>query len=92
MTKTELIHEIAKNTELTQKQAAEFLDKTLDCIVEGLKTDETVQLTGFGTFKSHEVTEHEGHNPKNPTVKIMIPTYSQVSFTSGKGLKDAINQ
>lgn len=95
MTKTELIKAVARNNysdfSINQKQASEIVNAILDTIGTGLLEDKSVQITGFGTFKTHEVAEHMGHNPKNKNEKILIPAYTQVTFSSGSELRSKIN-
>jgi DNA-binding protein HU-beta len=95
MTKTDLVKALAKaemeSLSLTNKQAQEVIDTLIEVITDGLKEDNVVQITNFGTFKAKEVPEHEGHNPKNPSEKITIPARIQVSFSSGNGLKENLN-
>lgn len=96
MTKTDVVKKLAANgtesCDLTQNQASEILNAILSIIMEGLKTDGQVQLTGFCTMKAKNVPEHEGHNPRNPEEKITIPSRVQVSFTAGANLKDYLNK
>jgi len=95
MTKTDLIKALSKTpmegVKLTQNEAAEVVNTLLDLITSGLRTDGIVQITGFGTFKARTVEAREGHNPKNPSEKILIPARKQPSFTSGAQLKKDLN-
>lgn len=95
MTKMDIVKALAKSNmetvELTQDQAKEVLDTTLSVITEALKTDGLAQITGFGTFKCKDVEAREGHNPRNPEEKIMIPARKQVSFSAGAQLKADVN-
>jgi len=95
MTKTDLVKALAKtpmeNVKLTQNEANTVVNTILDLITAGLREDGIVQITGFGTFKAREVAAREGHNPKNPAEKILIPARKQPSFTSGAQLKKDLN-
>lgn len=91
MNKTDLIKTVAKATEMTQDQVKSVIDSTLEAITVGLKTDGVAQITGFGTFRATDVPEREGHNPKNPSEKIMIKAHKQVSFSTGEKLKQDVN-
>lgn len=95
MTKTDIIKKMAanetENTALTQVQAGEILNAVLSIIMEGLKEDGVVQITGFGTFKSRKVPAYEAHNPSNPKEKIKVPTRVRASFTPGAKLKEYLN-
>ena len=96
MNKTELVKEISKhdykNFSLTQAQANEILNATLDAIMHGVSEDGKVVITGFGSFSRHLVESHEGRNPKNPKEVVQIAAFNKITFTSGKEFKDTVNK
>lgn len=51
MNKTELVAAIAKNAELTKKDAEAALTAFTETVAAELKKGEKVQLVGFGTFE-----------------------------------------
>ena len=95
MIKTDIVKELAANgtdlCSLNQKEAASIVNRVLEIIMDGLKKDGNVQLTGFGTFKTREVAAREGHDPRNPSKKIMISARVQPSFSAGEQLKKYLN-
>ena len=64
MTKTELIAKVAEKTGLTKKDADKAANAVIDAIVETLKSNEKVQIVGFGTFEVHDRKERKGRNPR----------------------------
>ena len=87
----ELIKRIAKEAGMTQKQAADVLEVTLDSIREALQSGNEVRLVGFGSFKVRTSAARTGVNPRNRE-QIEIPAKDRVRFTPGKELSDAISK
>ena len=89
MTKTQLIAEIAKKSEVSKKVAETVFEATLELIGDSLAAGEKVQITGFGTF---EVREHGERNGRNPYTKeqMVIPPSKRPAFVAGKSLKDKV--
>lgn len=89
MNKTELINAVAEKAGLSKKAAEAAVNATLSAITEGLKSDEKVQLVGFGSFEVKKRAARQGHNPKTKEV-IKIPESMVPAFRPGKALKDAV--
>jgi len=85
----ELSKRIAKQAKLSQKQAAEVLEATLDAIREALQEGDEVRLVGFGSFKVRKSAARKGVNPRNGHV-IEVPEKDRVRFTPGKELSEAV--
>ncbi len=64
MTKTELINQVAEDTNLTKIDAGKVLDVTINTIIDAVKGNDKVTLTGFGTFMASERKGREGRNPR----------------------------
>ena len=91
MNKTELIAAIAKETELSRKDAELAVTAFADVVTAELKKGEKVQLVGFGTFEVSERAAREGRNPQ--TGETMTISASRTpKFKAGKALKDAVNE
>ena len=82
MNKTELINAVAEKAGLSKK-AAEA------AVTEGLKSDEKVQLVGFGSFEVKHRAERTGLNPRTKE-PVTIAASKVPTFKAGKALKDAI--
>ncbi len=94
MNKTELTDALAQSTEMTKADAQRAIDALFDTnggvIANALRSNQKVQITGFGTFESRQRKARTGRNPRTGE-KIRIPASRAVSFRAGKGLKDALN-
>lgn len=106
MTKSELVRAVAgkikdfdaENKEnggynkLAPKAKAEkSIDFIVESIVEGLKEDGKVAISGFGTFEVRERAEKECINPRTKE-KMTVPGYKAAVFKCGRNLKEAVNK
>ncbi len=90
MTKAELVDEVAKNSDLSKKDAEVIVQTVLDGIVDSLKRGEKVELRGFGSFRLRERASRQGRNPKTGE-KVHVPAKKVPYFKPGKELKELIN-
>ena len=91
MNKQDVIKKIAENTGVTQKQATEMLDVTLETISNALAEGDKVQFVGFGTFETRKRAERTGLNPQTKE-KINIASSTAVAFKVGAKLKEKVNK
>ena len=77
MNKSDLVDALADKTGFTKADAST------------LKSDERVQITGFGTFEAKHRKARTGRNPRTGE-SIKIAATKTPSFRAGKGLKDGI--
>ena len=85
----ELTRRIASEAKLTQKQASQVLEATLDTIREALQNGNEVRLVGFGSFKVRTSAARKGVNPRDRQ-PIEVPAKERVRFFPGKELADAV--
>lgn len=90
MNKQGLIDFVASKTESTKKEAERALNAVLEGIISGLKTDQKIQLIGFGSFVVQTRSARKGRNPRTGA-EITIPAKNAVVFKPGKEFKAAIN-
>ncbi|MGX5390072.1 HU family DNA-binding protein [Bacillus thuringiensis] len=86
MNKSELIKQVAIQSELTKPQASLAV---LESIQHALQNGEHVQLLGFGTFEVRERAAREGRNPHTGEA-LTIPAGKTPAFKAGKALKEAV--
>lgn len=91
MNKQELIEIIAEKSHTTKSDSKKMLDAFIETVSETLAQGDSVQLIGFGSFKTSERKARSGRNPRTgETVSIlakMVP-----SFTAGNALKEAVQR
>lgn len=85
----ELTRRIASEAKLTQKQASQVLEATLDTIREALQNGNEVRLVGFGSFKVRTSAARKGVNPRDRQ-PIEVPAKERVRFFPGKELSEAV--
>lgn len=90
MTKAELVDEVARNVQLTKKQAETIVNLVFDSIVESLRAGEKIELRGFGSFRLRSRKSRLGRNPKTGA-RVDVPSKKIPYFKPGKELKELIN-
>ena len=91
MTKAQLIETVAREGNMTKKQASVAVDAMLDAIESALIAGESVQISGLGSFHVKEVPAHSARNPRtNETVEAAASR--KVTFSVSKTLKGRINE
>lgn len=89
MNKKELVEKIAANAGTTRSVAEGVLNATIQEITAALKTGDSVQLVGFGTFSTRDRAPRVGRNPRTKE-PIQISASKAPVFSAGKTLKDAV--
>ena len=90
MNKTDMIHRIAQDADLTKAQADSALNATISSIKNALAADERVTLVGFGTFSVTQRQARKGRHPQTGE-EIDIPASKAVKFKAGKEMKEALS-
>lgn len=90
MNKQEFIDQLAKKANLPKKDARAAVDTALDLIVQQVKTQGKVSLTGFGTFEAREQKATQRINPQTGK-KMNVAAKRVPKFRPGKGFKEAVN-
>ncbi len=90
MTKQMLVNYITEETGLTKADATRALDAMMNGIVEGLKSEGKVALTGFCTFSTQYKEARQGRNPRTGEA-VTIPARTAVNIKAGAKLKEAVN-
>ena len=91
MTKQQLIEQVAAKTELKKSEVEVAVDSVLELIAEALRSNERVDLRGFGSFVVKERKERQGRNPRTGET-ITIAAKRDASFKPGKELTEKLAQ
>src|ERR1035437_6420700 len=89
MTKTQLVKLMAGKVELTNKQAATFLDMLADVAVKETKKNGVFVMPGLGRLKKVQRNARMGRNPQTGEA-IKIKAKTAAKFYVAKAVKDAI--
>lgn len=90
MNKAELIEHVADAAGITKSAAAKAVEAVVEGITNSLKRDESVSISGFGTFSVSHRPARQGRNPQTGET-ITIKASNSPKFKAGKALKDALN-
>ncbi len=91
MNKSEVITQIASDTELSKVDAGRALEAFLDIVTKSLRKKKPVVIVGFGSFDVQKRKARTGRNPHTGE-PIKIKASVAPKFRPGKSLKDAVNK
>lgn len=91
MTKADLVERVAKEADMTKKDAEQLVEIVFDTIINTLNKGEKIELRGFGSFRLRERDARTGRNPKTGE-SVEIPAKRVAYFKPGKELKELVNQ
>jgi len=90
--KSELVQQLASRADLSRAEASRAVDALFSVenglIAEALRSDQKVQITGFGSFEAKRREARKGRNPRTGK-EIDIAASTSPVFRSGKSLKDS---
>ncbi len=86
MNKSQLIEALAKDQDLTIKNAELVVTHFFESIEESLAKGKRVEIRGFGSFKVKNYHGYKGRNPKTGSI-INVSKEKTPLFQSGKGIK-----
>ena len=89
MNKTELVEAMAKEANLSKKDAEAALSAFTMTVENALKKGDKVTLVGFGTVEVRERAARVGRNPQTGK-EIKIEASKSPAFKPGKSFKDAL--
>jgi len=88
--KTDIIKQVAKDTGISIKDCEAVINGCLEAVAKNLKTNDKVSFIGFGAFNAKNAPASKGRNPRTGE-EITIAARRKITFSVGKGLKDAVN-
>lgn len=90
MNRNELVERIASENDVSKTLASAMLTSFTSAVVEAVSEGDTVQIIGFGSFKSTERAARIGRNPRTGE-DLEIAASTAPRFVAGKAFKDAVN-
>jgi nucleoid DNA-binding protein len=88
--KEDLVLQIASKTGLTYADSKDVVEIILECISDGLRSGQRVELRGFGSFRQRENRARTAYNPQTGE-RIQIAARRDTYFRPGKILGKLIN-
>ena len=91
MNKAELIDAVQRNlgAQCSKAHAERVVNSVLSSIGTGLKSDNTVQLVGFGTFQVKQRPSRTYRNPRTGEMMEVGPS-TTIGFRPGTALKQSL--
>ena len=89
MNKEELVQEVAKKANVTQKEAAEVITAWIDTIQKTVAKGKKVTLVGFGTWEARKRAARTGRNPQTGK-ELKIAAKTVPAFSAGKSFKELV--
>ncbi|MCP4566382.1 MAG: HU family DNA-binding protein [FCB group bacterium] len=91
MTKEQLVTKIAKDCNLSKRQANDAVKTFIGSVTTALKKGQKVSFVGFGTFSTTKRKARTGRNPQTGEA-LKIPAARVPKFKAGKSLRDAVKR
>ena len=89
MNKEELVKEVAKKANVSQKAAADVIAATVETIEKTVAKGKKVTLVGFGSFEARKRAARTGRNPQTGAA-IKIAAKTVPAFSAGKKFKELV--
>ena len=90
LTRMKLAQAINDQLGISQRSAADLVDKVFSSLKETFLDEESVKLVQFGTFTVRQKAPRVGRNPRTGET-MEIAKRSMVSFKASKKLREKIN-
>lgn len=91
MTKKELAHTIAGETNLTNMLVMDIIQRVFDGIIDMLKKEGRIELRNFGDFEVKQRKPRKARNPRTGE-KVMVPAKKVVTFKPGLEMEEKVGQ
>ena len=89
MNKEELVKEVAKKANVSQKAAADVIAATVETIEKTVAKGKKVTLVGFGTWEARKRAARIGRNPQTGK-ELKIAAKTVPAFSAGKSFKELV--
>ena len=89
-TKADLVEEVSRAITASRKGAETIVENVFDAIVQALRSDDKIEIRGFGSFRTRRRRGRIGRNPKTGS-KVEVPPKRIPYFKPSKELKELIN-
>lgn len=91
MTKGQLIEQIARQQQLSLKNAEVAVNTIFRAMGEALGDGDRVEIRGFGSFEVRAYGPYRGRNPKSGEA-VEVPSKKTPFFKPGKALRQRIDE
>lgn len=90
MNKSELIEQLSKKENMTERKATEVVNLIFKGFADELRSNGRIEIRGFGSFVVRKYGAYKGRNPKTGE-NIKVPPKKLPFFKVGKELKEMVD-
>jgi integration host factor subunit beta len=90
MTKADLIDHVIALGDLTRRDGEVIVETLFESVIEALKSNDKVEVRGFGSFRTRQRNPRTGRNPKTGAA-VAVPAKRVPYFKPSKELRDLVN-
>jgi integration host factor subunit beta len=90
MTKADLVDGVTASGDLTRRDGEVIVDTFFEGIIDAIRSDEKVEIRGFGSFRIRQRNARIGRNPKTGD-QVEVPAKRVPYFKPSKELRDLVN-
>ncbi len=90
MTKADLVDKVTSLGDLTRRDGEIIVDLLFDSVIGALKSNDKVEIRGFGSFRTRQRNSRTGRNPKTGA-SVSVPAKRVPFFKPSKELRDLVN-
>jgi integration host factor subunit beta len=90
MTKADLIDHVIALGDLTRRDGEVIVETLFESVIDALKSNDKVEVRGFGSFRTRQRNPRTGRNPKTGAA-VAVPAKRVPYFKPSKELRDLVN-
>ncbi len=90
MTKADLVDQVIALGDLTRRDGEVIVETLFDSVISALKSNDKVEVRGFGSFRTRQRKPRIGRNPKTGE-SVSVPAKRVPYFKPSKELRDLVN-
>jgi integration host factor subunit beta len=90
MTKADLVDQVIALGDLTRRDGEIIVETLFESITGALKSNDKVEVRGFGSFRTRQRKPRIGRNPKTGE-SVSVPAKRVPYFKPSKELRDLVN-
>lgn len=91
MTKADIVDIISNSTGITKVETEAVVNGFLDTVIDAMKSGETIELRGFGSFKVVKRAQRVARNPKT-NEEVIVPEQHVPVLKVSKEFKKEVNE
>jgi integration host factor subunit beta len=90
MTKADLVDQVIALGDLTRRDGEVIVETLFESVISALKSNDKVEVRGFGSFRTRQRKPRIGRNPKTGE-SVSVPAKRVPYFKPSKELRDLVN-